>query len=58
MQAAWHGHDDVVRFLLDQGADVNVRTWEDGELRTPLRLARRGGHEEIVRTLIAAGAKE
>ncbi len=58
MQAAWHGRTEVVRLLLDEGADANVRTWEENDLRTPLRLARRGGHEDVVNMLIAAGAKE
>lgn len=58
MQASWHGHSQVVRMLLDRGADANASAWEDGELRTPLRLARRGGHEDIVQMLIAGGAKE
>jgi bla regulator protein BlaR1 len=58
MQAAWEGHADVVRLLLERGADVNARTYEGEELRTPLRLARRGGYEVIAKMLLAAGAKE
>jgi ankyrin repeat protein len=58
IQAAANGHEDVVRLLLARGADANVRAYEDGQLRTPLRLATRHGHAEIVQMLIAAGAKE
>jgi beta-lactamase regulating signal transducer with metallopeptidase domain len=58
MQAAWHGHVEAVRVLIEQGADVNSRAWEQGQLRTPLRLARRGKHEDVVRMLIEAGARE
>jgi bla regulator protein blaR1 len=57
MQAAWHGHADVVRFLLDRGADANARAFEDGEIRTPLILARRGGYEDIAQMLVDAGAE-
>ncbi|HYC62257.1 MAG TPA: ankyrin repeat domain-containing protein [Thermoanaerobaculia bacterium] len=58
MQAARYGHDGVVHLLLERGADANAQAYEDGVLRTPLRLARNAGHVEIVRMLIAAGAKE
>jgi beta-lactamase regulating signal transducer with metallopeptidase domain len=58
MQAVWHGHADVVQLLLARGANVNARAYERDELRTPLRLARKGGHEEIEQILLAAGASE
>ncbi|HYH07906.1 MAG TPA: ankyrin repeat domain-containing protein [Thermoanaerobaculia bacterium] len=58
MQGAWNGHVEVVRVLIEHGADVNARAYEDGVLRTPLRLARRGGHEDVVRMLVQAGARE
>lgn len=58
MQAVWHGHEDVVRLLLARGADVNARSYERDELRTPLRLARKGGHADLERILLAAGASE
>lgn len=58
MQAAWSGQHDVVRLLLDKGADVNARSMEGTEVRTALRLARRRGHDSIVRMLLDAGAKD
>lgn len=58
MGASWQGQADVVRLLLVRGADVNAETWADGELRSPLRLARRSGNAEVVKMLLAAGAKE
>ncbi|HEV7765584.1 MAG TPA: M56 family metallopeptidase [Thermoanaerobaculia bacterium] len=58
MGASARGHVDIVHLLITRGADVNARTYERGDLRTPLRLARRNAHEEVARILIAAGAKE
>jgi beta-lactamase regulating signal transducer with metallopeptidase domain len=58
MGASWQGQAEVVRLLIDRGADVNAETYADGELRSPLILARRGGNAEVVKMLIAAGAKE
>ncbi|RSM00604.1 hypothetical protein CEP52_009015 [Fusarium oligoseptatum] len=47
--AASQGHDNVVRFLLDKGADANLG---GGEYLTPLIAASVGGHENVVRTLL------
>lgn len=58
IQAAWNSHENVVALLIRWGADVNARAYEQGQLRTPLRMARRGRHESIERLLIAAGARE
>ncbi len=55
IEAAWGGHTAIVELLLAKGADVNRR---DSEGKRALDRAREEGHEEIVRMLIKAGAKE
>lgn len=52
--AAWGGHSEAVRLLLDAGAVVDGC---DSEGRTALRAAAWGGHEEIVLTLLDYGAQ-
>ncbi len=57
IQASWNGHLGVVRYLVDQGAGVNVEVLANGhEWRSPLRQARREGHDDVVELLVAAGA--
>lgn len=64
IHASEGGQADVVRLLIDRGADVNARVWAEGpyagrgEWRTALIMARRNGHEEVVRILRAAGVRE
>lgn len=65
IQASGSGQLDVVRLLIGRGADVNARAWAEsagerlrGEWRTPLSMARRGGHHAVVAALLAAGARE
>lgn len=53
MRAAARGHEEVVRLLLDAGADVCARR-ADGF--TPLILAAFFGHEAVVRLLVERGA--
>jgi ankyrin repeat protein len=52
--AAHEGHENIVRFFLSAGADVNAT---DSFGRTVLHLAAQGGHVGIVRLLIDKGAK-
>jgi len=53
MWAAVAGHVDVVRLLIEAGADVRA---VDDEGVTALQLARANGHTEVAAALLAAGA--
>jgi len=53
MTAAWNGHLDICRLLIDKGAQVTVKN-EYGW--TPLHFAADRGHVEIVRLLCDHGA--
>jgi uncharacterized protein len=53
MWAAVAGHIDVVRLLIEAGADVRA---VDDEGVTALHLARANGHTEVAAALLAAGA--
>ncbi len=54
--AAFFGRTDAVRFLLARGADPNL--WATGDLIVqPLHSAVAGGHEEVARLLVEAGAE-
>lgn len=50
--AAWHGHVDVVRLLLQHGARPQAQN-ADGS--TPLHWAAMNGHPEVARLLLAVG---
>ncbi|KAK3939988.1 Serine/threonine-protein phosphatase 6 regulatory ankyrin repeat subunit A [Diplogelasinospora grovesii] len=52
-QAAWQGHEAIVRLLLDKGANIEEK---DQNGRTPLLWAAERGHEAIVRLLLDKGA--
>ena len=61
IKASGAGRLNVVQLLLSRGADVNMRVWSgdpDGEWRTALKMARKGGHNAVVQLLISAGARE
>jgi ankyrin repeat protein len=51
--AAYNGHSETVRFLLEEGAQVDCR---DGEGKTPLIHACTGPFAKTVEILIGAGA--
>jgi ankyrin repeat protein len=53
MLAAYHGHAEAVRVLLERGADPN-RTNDRGQ--TPIAGAVFKGETEVVRALLAGGA--
>jgi beta-lactamase regulating signal transducer with metallopeptidase domain/ankyrin repeat protein len=65
ISASGEGDLDVVQLLVGRGADVNARVWAEqgwpdrrGEWRTPLSMARKGGHTSVVRYLQSVGAVE
>ncbi|KAH8150178.1 uncharacterized protein LAJ45_05864 [Morchella importuna] len=51
--AVKNGHEDVLKMILEQGVDVNVR---DVDGRTPLHWAALFGMVDIVRVLLESGA--
>ena len=53
LTAAENGINKAVQFLLDMGININD---VDSNGRTALMLASKAGHEEIVETLLSAGA--
>ena len=55
MEAAEHGHLEVVKLLLDNGAKLNTKR-EYGV--TALKVARKKGHNTIVELLKSRGAKD
>jgi bla regulator protein blaR1 len=66
IKACESGQLAAAQLLVQRGANVNARIWVDygqgvrteGEWRTPLKMARRHGAEEIVQLLLRNGARE
>ena len=54
LNAAWHGHVECLRLLLEHGADFNVQGGPFS--RSPLLCAATTGSEETVQLLLAKGA--
>ena len=53
--AAGEGHDDIVRLLLEKGAEIEVKDWNYHY--TPLSGAAMNGHEAVVKLLLEKGAE-
>jgi ankyrin repeat protein len=54
MQAALRGRPDVVKFLIDKGADPNIT---DSNGQTALSLAEQRNNQQVIAILRSAGAK-
>ena len=52
--ASLEGHQEVVKILLDKGADVNT---QGGFYGDALQAASKGGHQEVIQILLDKGAK-
>ncbi len=54
--AAWKGHAEVVRVLLDAGADINDHNNNDHWGTTPLHAAAHGNQLQVAEVLMSRGA--
>jgi ankyrin repeat protein len=52
--AAWFGHVDTVKLLIEKGADLNAKKNDGG---TPVLLATWNKHPEVAEILKKAGAR-
>jgi ankyrin repeat protein len=50
--AAWYGHTEIARLLLDRGADID----NDGRWETAILIAAEQEHQELMRLLLDRGA--
>jgi len=54
--AAWKGHVEVVKVLIDAGADINAKSQNDHYGDTALHAASHGNQKDVVKLLIERGA--
>jgi ankyrin repeat protein len=54
--AAWKGHGEVVRVLLDLGADIDACSRDGHYGGTPLHAAAHGNQKEVAAILLERGA--
>eukprot|EP01064_Diplonema_japonicum_P014808 TRINITY_DN224_c4_g1_i1.p1 TRINITY_DN224_c4_g1~~TRINITY_DN224_c4_g1_i1.p1 ORF type:complete len:446 (+),score=122.82 TRINITY_DN224_c4_g1_i1:55-1392(+) len=54
--AARFGHLPVVKYLIETGANINLKNEEEGSESTPLHGAAYGGHYKVVEYLLGEGA--
>jgi ankyrin repeat protein len=54
--ASWKGHVEVVKVLLDAGADINAKSQNDHYGDTALHAAAHGNQKDVVKVLIERGA--
>src|SRR5262245_52912800 len=54
--AAWKGHVEVVKVLIDAGADINAKSQNDHYGDTALHAASHGNQKDVVRILIEQGS--
>jgi len=60
IQASAKGRLNVVKLLVERRASVILKVWveEHREWRSPLSMARKGGHTAVVEFLVSAGARD
>jgi ankyrin repeat protein len=56
MEAAREGHDEVVDLLVQEGADVNHKSYANSLQLSPLHMAAASGNLRSLDLLVAAGA--
>jgi hypothetical protein len=56
MYASMNGHDQVVKLLIEKGANMNLQDGKFGNMKTALMYACQYGHVEVISILLRNGA--